>query len=57
MLNQQEDLQSRDVFVILEQDYGIPLGHADLAIDAAQTHVLTDLKIAQAGANVPLTLT
>ncbi|GHD63725.1 GntR family transcriptional regulator [Jeongeupia chitinilytica] len=29
-----EDLASRDVFVILENDYGIALGHADLAIDA-----------------------
>ena len=47
--------------------YGSPLvGKASIdaaasavqsAIDAAQTHVLTDLKIAQAGANVPLTLT
>lgn len=29
-----EDLATRDVFVILEHDYGIALGHADLAIDA-----------------------
>ncbi|SMC22624.1 GntR family transcriptional regulator [Andreprevotia lacus DSM 23236] len=29
-----EDLATRDVFVILENDYGIALGHADLAIDA-----------------------
>lgn len=29
-----EDLARRDIFVILESDYGQPLGHADLAIDA-----------------------
>lgn len=29
-----ENLATRDVFVILENDYGIALGHADLAIDA-----------------------
>lgn len=29
-----EDLQARDIFGILEHDYGIALGHADLAIDA-----------------------
>ncbi len=29
-----EDLASRDIFVILENDYGLPLGHADLTIDA-----------------------
>jgi GntR family transcriptional regulator len=29
-----EDLATRDVFLILEQDYGLPIGHADLAIDA-----------------------
>jgi len=31
----QEDLAHRDIFLILENDYGIELGHADLAIDAA----------------------
>ncbi|KAF1045185.1 GntR family transcriptional regulator [Xylophilus sp.] len=30
----QEDLAGRDIFLILENDYGIPLGHADLQIDA-----------------------
>ena len=29
-----EDLGSRDIFLILENDYGMALGHADLAIDA-----------------------
>ncbi|MEY4563886.1 MAG: hypothetical protein RLZZ618_3163 [Pseudomonadota bacterium] len=29
-----EDLSTRDIFVILENDYGLALGHADLAIDA-----------------------
>jgi len=29
-----EDLASRDIFLILENDYGIALGHADLQIDA-----------------------
>jgi GntR family transcriptional regulator len=29
-----EDLASRDIFLILENDYGLALGHADLAIDA-----------------------
>lgn len=28
------DLATRDIFLILENDYGIALGHADLAIDA-----------------------
>ncbi|MCR5883377.1 GntR family transcriptional regulator [Rhizobacter sp. J219] len=27
-----EDLASRDIFLILEHDYGLPLGHADLII-------------------------
>jgi GntR family transcriptional regulator len=30
----QEDLATRDIFLILENDYGIALGHADLSIDA-----------------------
>lgn len=30
------DLASRDIFVILENDFGIPLGHAELAIDAVE---------------------
>lgn len=29
-----EDLAGRDIFLILEHDYGIPLGHADLQIGA-----------------------
>ena len=29
-----EELASRDVFHILENDYGLPLGHADLSIEA-----------------------
>jgi GntR family transcriptional regulator len=29
-----EDLVRRDIFLIIENDYGIPLGHADLKIDA-----------------------
>jgi GntR family transcriptional regulator len=29
-----EELDTRDIFAILENDYGLPLGHADLAIDA-----------------------
>jgi GntR family transcriptional regulator len=29
-----EDLVTRDIFLILENDYGIALGYADLAIDA-----------------------
>ena len=29
-----EDLVTRDIFLILENDYGIPLGHADLSINA-----------------------
>ena len=30
----QEDLAGRDIFLILENDFGIPLGHADLQVDA-----------------------
>lgn len=30
----QEDLATRDIFLILENDYGLRLGHADLSIDA-----------------------
>lgn len=29
-----EDLATRDIFVIIENDYGIALGHADLTLDA-----------------------
>lgn len=28
------DLPNRDIFLVLENDYGIALGHADLQIDA-----------------------
>lgn len=33
---EKEDLAARDVFVILENDYGLALGHADLQIGATQ---------------------
>ncbi|KAF0813848.1 putative HTH-type transcriptional regulator YurK [Andreprevotia sp. IGB-42] len=36
-----EDLASRDIFLILENDYGIALGHADLAIDAVLADAAT----------------
>lgn len=36
------DLARRDIFLIMENDYGIPLGHADLRIDA----ILADLHFA-----------
>lgn len=39
-----EDLATRDIFLILENDYGIALGHADLAIDA----VLADAAVGDA---------
>jgi GntR family transcriptional regulator len=41
---QNEDLASRDIFLILENDYGIALGHADLQIDA----MLADDSLARA---------
>jgi GntR family transcriptional regulator len=31
---EREDLASRDIFLIIENDCGMPLGHADLVIDA-----------------------
>jgi GntR family transcriptional regulator len=37
-----EDLATRDIFAIIENDYGTPLGHADLAIDAT----LADARLA-----------
>jgi len=45
-----EDLASRDIFLIQENDYGIPLGFADLAIDAILTNAETAelLQIAEA---------
>jgi GntR family transcriptional regulator len=39
-----EDLATRDIFLILENDYGIALGFADLTIDA----VLADAGVAEA---------
>ncbi len=41
------DLVTRDIFLIIENDCGTPLGHADLAIDAvlAENHLTTALKI------------
>lgn len=36
-----EDLETRDVFLILEQDCATPLGHADLAIDAVRADAAT----------------
>jgi len=38
-----EDLATRDIFVILENDYGVALDHAELAIDA----VLADARTAR----------
>ena len=38
------DLATRDIFLILENDCGVPLGHADVAIDA----ILADDEIAAA---------
>lgn len=35
----QADLQQRDIFLILEQDCGVALGHADLAIDSVAADV------------------
>lgn len=39
-----EDLATRDIFLILENDYGIPLGRADLQVDA----ILADETLAHA---------
>jgi GntR family transcriptional regulator len=43
-----EELATRDIFLILEDDLATPLGHADLAIDAvpAEAHVASLLDIA-----------
>jgi GntR family transcriptional regulator len=48
-----EDLEGRDIFLILEQDYGIPLGHGDQCIQAmvADEELAHRLKVA-AGAPV-----
>ncbi|SHI08164.1 GntR family transcriptional regulator [Pollutimonas bauzanensis] len=47
------DLASRDIFLILENDCGIPLGKADLSIDAtlADAHLATALNV-DAGAAI-----
>ncbi|GGP27598.1 GntR family transcriptional regulator [Silvimonas amylolytica] len=44
-----EDLASRDIFVILENDYDLALGHADLTIDAqlAEAWLATELGVAE----------
>lgn len=44
-----EDLASRDVFVILENDYGLSLGHADLQIGStlADTQLGAQLQVAE----------
>lgn len=34
-----EDLATRDIFVIIENDYGMPLGYADISIDAISADV------------------
>ncbi|QAU33936.1 GntR family transcriptional regulator [Janthinobacterium sp. 17J80-10] len=45
----QEDLAGRDIFLILEKDYGIALGHAELQIDAlpADAHLALALQVKQ----------
>ncbi|MET0339895.1 MAG: GntR family transcriptional regulator [Polyangiales bacterium] len=42
-----EDLQTRDIFLLLENQCGLPLGHADLAIgaDVADEEVARQLKV------------
>lgn len=44
-----EDLASRDVFVILENDYGLSLGHADLQIGStlADSQLAAQLQVAE----------
>lgn len=44
-----EDLAARDVFVIIENDYGMPLGHADLQIGStlADEHLGAHLQVAE----------
>ena len=45
-----EDLATRDVFVILENDFGLPLTHADMQIEAisADEFLARQLRIAEA---------
>jgi GntR family transcriptional regulator len=40
----EKDLPGRDIFLILENDFGLPLGHADLQIDA----MLADERLGEA---------
>ncbi|WP_341679151.1 GntR family transcriptional regulator [Niveibacterium sp. SC-1] len=49
----QEDLAARDIFLILENDYGLALGHADLALEAviAEATLAQELSL-QAGSPV-----
>jgi GntR family transcriptional regulator len=46
------DLATRDIFLVMENDYGIPLGHADLRIDAtlADLHLANHLNIQEGAA-------
>lgn len=46
------DLAQRDIFLILENDYGIALGHADLRIDAvaADAQLASALRVAEGSA-------
>ncbi len=45
------DLVTRDIFLILENDCGVPLGHADVTIDAvlADDEIATALGIEEGG--------
>jgi GntR family transcriptional regulator len=47
-----ENLATRDIFLILENDYGLSLGHADLKIDAisADKNLAADLQLAEGAA-------
>lgn len=47
------DLATRDVFLVLEQDAGVPLGHATLAIDAALADHATATTL-DVGAGAPI---
>jgi GntR family transcriptional regulator len=45
------DLATRDIFLILENDCGVPLGHADLTIDAilADEEIVEALRVKEGG--------
>ncbi|MBO9535246.1 GntR family transcriptional regulator [Herbaspirillum sp.] len=47
-----EDLSNRDIFLIFENDFGIPLGHADLQIGAvsADSELAAALQVAEGSA-------